>query len=185
MTIEEIFSAIASHMRKGLTIHEQISFTYSFLGLYGEAECHKYRYFEENKKYFSLRNYYMEQYHKLLLEKEQEAIEIIPDSWVKYEQQDVDGLTRKNKVKELSKKWVLWEIETKKVLAKACKELEDIEDYAAASYIQTYLDEVSEEFQKAFKEMLSLETIDYDIVEIMRQQDARYELYHKKLQKIF
>jgi hypothetical protein len=66
MTVEEIFSKLASHMVEGIMIHDDMANAYDFLGLFGFAECHDYHHLEETKNYRCLSHYFSTHYHKLL-----------------------------------------------------------------------------------------------------------------------
>ena len=62
MELYDIFSAIASHMIKGMMVHEQLMNSYQFLGLAGYATCHEYHYISESKGYADLCKYAIEHF---------------------------------------------------------------------------------------------------------------------------
>ena len=113
MTVEEIFSKMAAHMVKGLMIHDQISSAYTFLNLCGYAKCHEFHYYDESYNYRCLQNYYLEHYHKLIPEEKVSDPNAIPDNWYKYTKSEVDVNTKRSGIKNLMKRWVDWEQETK------------------------------------------------------------------------
>jgi len=134
MTIEEIFSKIISHMQEGLSFHEQICFGFNFLALTGYSECHKYHYLEEREKLFEVKEYYMNNY-KRLITGEGQYENVVPASWYKHEQMDVDNSTRRAAIKDFIKKWISWEEETRNLLINSYSELETLAELAAANYI--------------------------------------------------
>jgi len=42
MTVEEIFTKLATHMAQGISYHEEMAKAYDFIGLWGFAQCHTY-----------------------------------------------------------------------------------------------------------------------------------------------
>ena len=181
MTVEEIFNKIASHMREGIMYHDEFARAYAYLNFYGLSKCHIYHSCEEKTGYLLLSHYYITHYFKLLYIEEINRPKIIPDSWYKYTTQVVDGGTKRNAVKELMEKWIKWEQETKKLYQEMRAELININETAAALYIDQYIRDVDKELSHAQKKLIRLETIGYDLVEIMNWQEHLYKKYTKKL----
>lgn len=185
MTVEEIFTTLAAHKKKGILIHEKIMEAYNFLGLKGYKKCHYYHYLEEINSYYYFCHYYMEHYHKLINIEEVEKAEVIPSSWYKYNQFSVDVGTKRNAIKDMMKQWTDWERATKELIQKLYKELIDLGELASADEFSHQLEDVSEELKNAERKQLNLETIGYDIIHIMEEQDNMYNKYKKKIKKIF
>ena len=180
MIVEEIFSIIAAHMQEGLLVHKQLADIFSFLNLIGYQQCHEYHYFEESYNCRCLHNFYMEHYYKFIPIKEVNNPELIPSSWYKYTQFDVDVSTKRSTIRDMMKHWVDWEKSTKQLFQQMYKELYDIGEIAAASKIEEFLCDVTEELQDAEEKWLKLEAIGYDMGLIMDEQEALYKEYKDK-----
>jgi len=106
MTVEEIFSKLATHMAQGLQFHNTLMRGYDFLGLYGFSKGQEYHYLEEARGYSCLLHYYSSHYHKLLTIENTPIDTIIPENWYKYTTMDVDVGTKRNAVKTMMDKWI-------------------------------------------------------------------------------
>lgn len=181
MTVEEIFSNLSSHMVKGLMVHDQIAHAFGFLNLQGYQKCHEYHYFEESKNYQKLNNLYLRYYHKLIMENNTDRPQIIPQNWYKYTKSDVDAGTRKNAIRDLLKKWIDWEKETNELLASCYKELCEQGHIFGAMKIKEFLLDVGEELAGAQEKLIALEAMNYDMAQIVAEQEQLYEMYKNKL----
>ena len=181
MTIDEIFTKLATHMINGLMYHDEFARAYDFMGLYGFAKLHRYHYIEELINYNRLLEYYNKFYRKLLKIENPNSQNIIPESWFKYTTLDVDTETKKSSIKELMNTWIKWERETKEFYQSMYNELLSIQEVDAAEYIKYYIHDVSKELCHAEKKLIKLETINYDIVHIAEWQSDLYNKYKKKL----
>lgn len=181
MTIEEIFSKIASHMIKGIMYHNEFAKAYNFLGLWGMAKCHIHHQFEEEFNYVHLSHYYATHQFKLIHVEELPKLTVIPDTWYKYTTQDVDTNTKKNAVKDLMLQWINWEKETKQFYSDMRHELMNLGEVAAALHIEKYLQDVDKELSHAQKKLIKLETVNYDWTYIIDQQKLLEIKYDKKL----
>lgn len=181
MTIEDIFNKIASHMKEGIDYHEEMANAYNFLGLYGYARNQFVHQLEEIKNYQYFCNYFSIHYHKLIRLENFNKPEIIPENWYKYTTIAVDKVTRKNAIKDLINKWIKWEKSTKQLYDNMLRELREINDEAAALYIQQLLADVTKELSKAEQWQIKMETIDYDLIQIVEWSEAMETKYKKKL----
>ena len=185
MTVEEIFSHLAAHMIKGLMIHDQIATAYGFLNLCGYKKCHEYHYFEESYNYRCLQDFYLNTYHKLIPEEKIENPAVIPSSWYKYSKIDVDANTKRSAVRDMMKKWVDWEQDTKTFLESSYKQLYDQNEICAALKIAALLKDVSKEWQYASEKHINLETSGYDISAIIAEQQPLCKKYWEKMKCIY
>lgn len=185
MIVEEIFSHLSAHMIKGLMIHDQLASAYDFLNLRGYRKCHEYHYFEESKNYRCLQTYYSEIYHKVIEEEKIDNPEIIPQNWLKHTKMDVDANTKRSAIRELMKKWVDWESETKTLLEQSYKQLFELGEIGAAIKIKDFLEDNCYELAHAEEKQINLEMIGYDLVKIIDEQNSLYEEYCSKINKIF
>ena len=185
MAVDEIFSKVCAHMRKGLMLHDQIATAFSFLNLYGYQKCHEYHFYEENMNYRCLQDFYLDNYHKLIPEQEMKFTNLIPQSWYKYARENVDTNTKRGAVKDLFKQWVEWEKETKTELQSYYKQLLDLGEICAAENILYFLKDVSEELRIAQEKYISLDNINYDIVSIIEEQNHYFSTFSKKIKKLY
>lgn len=179
MTNEEIFSQLATHMTKGLMVHNQIAIAFGFLNLCGYQKCHEYHFYEESKNYRELHNYYLMHFHKIILENEIEKPQIVPNSWLRYTSFDVDINTKREAIRELMKKWIEWEEEAKKLFEVSYKELYNNMAFAPAMLIKTLLLDTTEELAIAQKQLINLESMNYDMTQIISEQESLYKKYNE------
>ena len=180
MTIEEIYNKLASHMIQGMMIHEQLANYYDFLGLKGYKRCHEYHYMNESCMYRKLCRYYINHHNKLIEESEFDNPNIIPKSWYNYTRQDVDTNTKRNAVKQGLEKWVEWEKETKKLYENMYMELQNIGEIASAEFISCFVRDVDRELKKAERYHLNKQATDYDISNIIMEQNKKHNKYKNK-----
>ena len=185
MTLEEIFTQLANHMRAGIAFHHDLSNAFNFLGLYGYGKCHEYHYFEEQQNYMDLLHYYEFHFHFLIHIQENEKTSIIPETWYKYTTMAIDANTKRTATQEFMKKWIEWERKTKKLYQDMYKELCEIGEIAAANKVKYYICDVDEELKHAEKKFIKLETTNYDIVSIIDQQQPLYNKFKKELTHLF
>ena len=181
MTIEEIFNKIATHMIQGIMYHDELAKAYDFLGFFGYAKCQDYHHLEEELNYRKLSHYYAKHYFKLLQVENIPKPNIIPQNWFKYTTQDVDTNTKKTAIKDLMFKWTEWEKSTKELYQTSRQELLLLNEVAAALYIDDLICDVDKELRHAQKKLIKLETIGYDLITIMSEQEELYNKYKKKL----
>lgn len=79
------------------------------------------------------------------------------------------------------KKWIEWEEDTKSLYQKMYNELIALNEVAAASFLENYINDVSEELRQAQQKQIELETINYDAIEIIKEQQHYYNKYKKKI----
>lgn len=181
MTTGEIFSKIAVHMIEGLMFHQQMANYYEFLGLEGYAQCHGYRYMEESCNFHMINQFYVGYYNKLLPELRANDPAVIPDSWYKYERNDVDTSTKRGAVKTGLEKWVKWETDTLKLYEDMFKELLDMKECAAALRVAELIDDVKKELEDAIIYHLDKKATDYEISNIIEDQKSEKKKYKWKL----
>lgn len=185
MNTEDLFTELFEHLQKGLKIHNQLMIIYDFLNLKGYKKCQEYRFLEESYNYIKIKDFYMNNYNKMILIKDKEIEDIIPSTWYKHIKKDVDISTKRNAIKDMMKIWVDWEEETKSLLAKSYKELYDLNDICASSIILKYLNEVFQELTEAKEWQINLESHGYDLSVIITEQESLYKKYKKKIKKIY
>ena len=115
MNIEEIFTKLLEHMMKGVKFHEQATIYFNFLTLAGYTRCQEYHYYDEIINYRNLYNYYIDNYKKLLKITPQEY-ELINNNMYKYSRENIDANNKREIIRDIMRKWVAWETETKELL---------------------------------------------------------------------
>ena len=185
MTVDEIFTALGKHMVEGLMVHTQMSDYFNFLSLKGYHKCHEYHFFEESRNFRKLSGYYLKHYNKLIIDSHPSNPGLIPEDWFKYKRSDVDGATRKAGIQTGFSKWVKWEQDTKTFYEQMHKELMNINEVAAAAELKKYIRDVDEELAKANQKLLELTASNFNISDIIMEQDILYEKYKKKMCEIF
>lgn len=179
MTVEEIFTKLASHMLEGVMIHDKFAQAYDFLGLCGFAACHLHHKTEEMNGFDCLIHYYSHHYHKLLQIDSIPQPDIIPKTWYKYTAFAVDANTKRQSTKDFMEKWVKWEQETKTLYQSMYTELCNLGEIASADKIKYYILDVTEELKHAEKKLIKLQTLDYNINTIISWQQPMYKKYKK------
>ena len=184
MTVEEIFSHIAKHMIEGLMVHSKLADFYGFIGFKGYEKCHEYHFFCENISYRELNNYYLHHFGKIIIDRQFDNPDIIPGNWLQHTRADVGVETRKNSVQTGVERWVVWERETKVLYQNMYSELIRLGEIAAALFVKDLIEDVDDELAQAEQDWIEKRSIDYDINDIMMEQEEMYKQYCKKLKEI-
>ena len=183
MTVDEIFSKLSAHMIKGLMIHDQIATIYGFLNLCGYQKCHEYHYYDESRNYRHIQDYYLEHYGKLLAEEPIENPNLIPQTWLKYSKEEVDSNTKRTTVRDMMRKWIEWETETRINLQLFYKELYEMGEVSTAWKLGELLKDVEHELKRAKEKKINLESIDYNMSSIIGEQKMLYHKYKDKIEE--
>lgn len=184
MAIPEVYSQIAQRMIEGLMTHSQLADYFGFLGLEGYQKCHLYHYFEENNNYKCIANYYLKHHNKLLLDMPFNNPKVIPEDQFQYNRQQVTKEVRKSAIAAGIERQIVQERGTKKFYETKCTELIQLGDLAGAEEVKKYIIDVDYELAEAEEIYLELNAIDFDINDIVTQQDEIYKKYKKKLKEI-
>ena len=171
-------------MAKGLLIHNQMASLYGFLNLKGYQKCHEYHYYEETCNYRYLQNFFLSHCNKMIHENSIEQPDIIPNNWYKFTKKEVDVNNKRSAVKDLMKKWVEWEKETKTLLESSYKQLYELNEISCAIEIMYFIKDVDKELAHAQETYINLESMGYDIVYIIDRQPDLYTQYCKKIKEI-
>ena len=184
MTIEEIFSKLISHTVEGLMTHAQLSDYYGFLGLKGYQACHKYHYFLENKTYREIAEYSIKHYNRIPEEMPVDNPNIIPENWYKYTRQDVNASARLNGIQIGMDKWIEWEKKTKLLYQQLYLEAVNLNEVPMAIKLKDLIKDVDKELANACQKKLEMKAIDYNISDLLQDQELLYKKYKKKLKRI-
>lgn len=184
MTIEEVFTKMASHILDGVMIHEQLVHYHNFLHLPGYAAFHTERCLEESAGYMRLYKYYINHYGKLIPNVRVVQTDVIPKTWYSHSKKDIDSSTFRSSVKSGLEMWVKWEKETQKLYQELYAELIKLGEIASAKFISEYICDVTNELSEAERYYLNKKIRDYDINDIMDEQEKFRDSHCKKLCKI-
>lgn len=185
MTIEEIFTELISHMHKGLTLHNQLVHLYGFLNLKGYQKQQEYQYFEQSKNYIQLKQFYLQQYDKMVQEKTLQPYNLIPTNWYKYKKIQVDVSTKRTTIRDLFKQWLSWEEDTKILLNNCYQQLSNLKEFHSCEKINQLLSDVNQELSQLKEQQINLENAGYDMIFIIENQQHIYKKYKIKLKYIY
>lgn len=181
MTIDEIFSVMASHMIQGIMTHEQLMNSYAFLGLEGYAKCHEYHYISETRSYIKFCRYKNRHFSSLISPGSLITPEVIPKSWYGKVRESVDDKTRAEAIIAALNEWINWEESTVSLYKKCYSEAFTLGDIPTAKFIESYILDAEEELSFARNEMLLKSSMKFDIVSILEEQHTWKKKYKKKL----
>ena len=184
MTKDEVFQVLAKHMVEGLMTHSKLADYYGFLGFDGYQKCHEYHHLKEDISYREISNYYLHHYNQIILDSRFEDPNIIPQQWYQHTRADVSNETKKTSIKTGIEAWVNWEKSTKKLYENLYNELTRIEEVASALMLGKIIKDVDYELAEAEKEWIKQNTLNYDLNDIMIDQENIYKKYKKKIKEI-
>ena len=184
MTIDEIFANLNKHAIEGLMFHAQLADYYDFLGLKGFHKCHEYHYHCENCNFRKLNNYYIHHHGKLIEEMRAEDPQIIPQAWFGHKRSEVSIATKKGAIQVGIEKWVGWERKTKKLYESMYNELIQLGEIASAMMVEELIKDVDKELADAEQKWIERSSIDYNVNDIMLEQENIEKKYKKKLKEI-
>lgn len=184
MTIAEIYSAMSNQLIQGMMFHEQMSNYYDFLGLNGYKRCHEYQFLTETNAYRKVNRYYINHHNRLIPDTKVQVSNVIPESWYRYERDEVDVNTKRNAVKSGLQKWIEWEQSTKTLFCTLRQEICMLQEYADLIIIDELIADVDCELKKAQRYMLTKKALDFSIDNIIADQDVMHHKYKKKERKL-
>lgn len=184
MSSEDSFIKISGHMIKGIMFHDQMTTYYDFLGFDGFKKEQEYHFFDEILSYKRLKGYFLSHYNKLIEDKQLENPEAVPADWYGHKRQDVDASTKRNAVREGFRKWVSWEMDTKKLYEKAVSDMYAEGSIAAAIVFEKLVADVDQELSVAEEEKLKIDSSSYELMPLMEMQDSFLKKYSCKLNSL-
>ena len=110
--------------------------------------------------------------------------QVVPSNWYQHTRQDVSNETKKVSIQTGIEKWVQWEKDTKKLYERLYKELFTLGEQAAAAELEKYIIDVDYELAEASQLHIELVTIDYNLSDIIMEQDTILKKYCKKIKEI-
>lgn len=176
-----IFKDLSSRMIKGLMIHDQLNQYFLFLNLPGYSMCQKYHYIKESINYQYLNDFYIQNYGKLIPTDAISNPNLIPLEWNNRDMQSIDNEQKKRAIKAGFQKWINWEEGSLKAYENAYANLMNMRQVQAASFINKYITDVSEQLYSIKNQYLNQNFLDYDLNNIINSQKEMYDYYAKKI----
>ncbi len=184
MSVQEIFTTLASHMVEGMMLHEQLLECYLFLGFYGNSKCHEYRYLDETLNYIRLTSYAIDHQGFIITSGIPSDPKIIPENWMGKDKFDVTYDVRHKAIKVAAETWVKWERDTKALYEASYQNLMTLGEVAASDFINSFIEDVDEELKIAEKDLLKNLSMDFDLPTIADSQDKLYKKYSKLISSL-
>lgn len=185
LTVDQIFSDLASHMIQGMMVHEQLMNLYLYLGLRGYAKEQEYHYISETEGYIRLCGYLIEHHDSLVKPGHPTDPAVIPDLWYNGKRQGISPQNRTQAIYYAMESWINWEKDTKFLYESAYKDLLSIHEVAAAEFIKDYILDVEEELTGIKTNKLHKDSMDFDIVSILEEQNKYEKTFRKELKKVY
>ena len=129
-------------------------------------------------------DYYLKHFNKLPWELPFNNPNVIPERWYKYHRQDIDSATKKVGLQQGFDRWVAWEKDTKELYQTFYQNLVSLGEIAAALEVKKYLEDVDCELAKAEQKRIELQAIDYNVPDVMLDQEKIKRKYKKKLREM-
>lgn len=165
-------------------LHSLLSELFTFLGLYGYAELHRYRELEEGEELREMTDRYILAEGMLIPDAELDAPAVL-QQYYRIDRRATDASWRRRAVRNGMTKWREWESETVVFLNDASRNLSVNGDFSHAAYVAGKADNVLNERTFAEDMILRLESIDYSMAEMLREQDRFVKEYSGKIRKLF
>lgn len=184
-TAEEIFSEINSRQIAALMFHRQMADYFDFLSLHGYKRMHEYQYFVESKENRRMNRYYINHHGKLLPDKFEGEVKVIPSAWMTANRMSVGKGTKQKAVEDGFNAYRAWESETKDCYAHYAKQLREIGEEADAIKVDCFVQDVNHELKMLDRVILDLISAGYDMVYIVESQKEMHDKYKKKMGRLF
>lgn len=185
MAIGEIFAELRKHALKGLMFHHQMAEFFTFLGLPGYSEMHHYHELEENLLLKKLNDAYILHVGEMVQEEDPGSVEAIPKSYYRINRQETDVSWRRKAVKEAMIKWRDWEKGTDALYKELRYRLAADNELFFAVRIAARCEDVGGETAEAECLLFDLESVEFDMKEILRDQERMKKRYADKIRSMF
>lgn len=139
-----------------MMFHQQMADYYEFLNLCDYKKIHEERFIEESRSLRELHCYYISHYGKLIPQKRVDDPEAIPQSWQRYSMDEVGKSDREKFAVNGFEKWISWEKDTRDILKKCYKELENNGEYASSCMVLDRINDVEDEIVCARKMYMTI-----------------------------
>lgn len=180
-SVEDVFSEINARQIAAIMMHDQMADYFDFLGLSGYKRLHLYQYFAESKERRGVVHYYINHHGKLIPDRFEGNIQMIPESWRSANRMSVGKSTKQKAVEDGFSVYLGWEQATKDVYQKYATALREQGYVADAIFVDRLVEDVDNELERLERIITDLITSGYDPVYILESQKELHDKYKKKM----
>ena len=176
-TVEDVYAEVNARYIAALMLHDQMADYFDFLGLHGYKRLHEHQYYEESRERRKLNRYYIGHHGRLIPDKFSGTVNMIPDGWAAAKQISVGRSTKQKAVEDGFNAYRDWELETKKLYEGYSKKLRDLGAVADAVFLESVVEDVSEELKRLERIITDLISAGYDMVYVVESQKQLHDKY--------
>lgn len=180
---EEIYLKLDEHMRKGLSMHEQLADYFCFLGLQGFKRKLEYQYMNEVAEHRKLHHKYINMHHRIIPMQNVDFPRMIPSDWSRYTTMDVNDNVLSKFVKSAMEQYKTWEEQTKQFYEDLWQDCLNYGMLADADYIAKLVKCSTKEIKDVTRICEQLNGTGYDAVSIHNMQDKYHKKYKSKYEE--
>lgn len=180
-SVDDVFAEINARQIAALMMHDQMADYFDFLGLSGYKRLHLYQYFAESKERRDVAHYYINHHGKLIPDRFEGNVQMIPDSWRSANRMSVGKSTKQKAVEDGFSVYLGWEQATKDVYQKYATALREQGYVADAIFVDRLVEDVDNELERLERIITDLITSGYDPVYILESQKELHDKYKKKM----
>lgn len=180
-SVDDVFAEINSRQIAALMMHDQMADYFDFLGLSGYKRLHLYQYFAESKERRDVAHYYINHHGKLIPDRFEGNVQMIPESWRSANRMSVGKSTKQKAVEDGFSVYLGWEQATKDVYQKYATALREQGCVADAIFVDRLVEDVDNELERLERIITDLITSGYDPVYIVESQKELHDKYKKKM----
>lgn len=180
-SVDDVFAEINARQIAALMMHDQMADYFDFLGLSGYKRLHLYQYFTESKERRDVAHYYINHHGKLIPDRFEGNVQMIPESWRSANRMSVGKSTKQKAVEDGFSVYLGWEQATKDVYQKYATALREQGYVADAIFMDRLVEDVDNELERLERIITDLITSGYDPVYIVESQKELHDKYKKKM----
>nr|DAG08551.1 MAG TPA: ferritin non-heme ferritin, H-chain like.7A [Caudoviricetes sp.] len=180
-SVDDVFAEINARQIAALMMHDQMADYFDFLGLSGYKRLHLYQYFAESKERRDVAHYYINHHGKLIPDRFEGNVQMIPESWRSANRMNVGKSTKQKAVEDGFSVYLGWEQATKDVYQKYATALREQGYVADAIFVDRLVEDVDNELERLERIITDLITSGYDPVYILESQKELHDKYKKKM----
>jgi hypothetical protein len=180
-SVDDVFAEINARQIAALMMHDQMADYFDFLGLSGYKRLHLYQYFAESKERRDVAHYYINHHGKLIPDRFEGNVQMIPESWRSANRMSVGKSTKQKAVEDGFSVYLGWEQATKDVYQKYATALREQGYVADAIFVDRLVEDVDNELERLERIITDLITSGYDPVYILESQKELHDKYKKKM----
>lgn len=180
-SVDDVFAEINARQIAALMMHDQMADYFDFLGLSGYKRLHLYQYFAESKERRDVAHYYINHHGKLIPDRFEGNVQMIPESWRSANRMSVGKSTKQKAVEDGFSVYLGWEQATKDVYQKYATALREQGYVADAIFVDRLVEDVDNELERLERIITDLITSGYDPVYIVESQKELHDKYKKKM----